>query len=135
MSTCSTGPDFSSGFPAFISAGDILTDLVRGAAPDGANAPAGAPGMDSHWRAHPGGAGWNVARAVARLGLPTACAGALGTDNFSDELWNASVARVSPSGWRTWLMQPKCAHFACARQPSGSFAGSKARSALCSPMK
>ncbi|WP_296649843.1 carbohydrate kinase [Paraburkholderia sp.] len=87
MSTCSTGPDFSSGFPAFISAGDILTDLVRVDAPDGTHSHAG-----SQWRAHPGGAGWNVARAVARLGLPTACAGALGTDNFSDELWNASVA-------------------------------------------
>ncbi|MCP3714559.1 carbohydrate kinase [Paraburkholderia sp. CNPSo 3281] len=94
MSTCSTGPDFSSGFPAFISAGDILTDLVRTPAPEGtphASQP-GSPGMDSHWRAHPGGAGWNVARAVARLGLPTASVGALGVDNFSDELWNASVA-------------------------------------------
>jgi fructokinase len=87
MSTCNTGPDFSSGFPAFVSAGDILTDLVRTPAPDGAPAHA-----DSQWRAHPGGAGWNVARAVARLGLPTACVGSLGTDNFSDELWNASVA-------------------------------------------
>ena len=91
MSTCNTGPDFSSGFPAFISAGDILTDLVRVPAPEGA--PHGTqPGADSHWRAHPGGAGWNVARAVARLGLPTACLGSLGVDNFSDELWNASVA-------------------------------------------
>ncbi|WP_322010509.1 carbohydrate kinase [Paraburkholderia sp. J12] len=87
MSTCSTGPDFSSGFPAFVSAGDILTDLVRTPAPEGTPAQA-----DSQWRAHPGGAGWNVARAVARLGLPTACVGSLGTDNFSDELWNASVA-------------------------------------------
>ena len=87
MSTCGTGPDFSSGFPAFVSAGDILTDLVRLDAPDGAPAHAA-----SQWRAHPGGAGWNVARAVARLGLPTACAGALGTDNFSDELWQASLA-------------------------------------------
>jgi len=87
MSTCGTGPDFSSGFPAFVSAGDILTDLVRLDAPDGAPAHAA-----SQWRAHPGGAGWNVARAVARLGLPTACAGALGTDNFSDELWHASLA-------------------------------------------
>ena len=33
-----------------------------------------------------------IARAVARLGLPTASAGSLGTDNFSDELWDASVA-------------------------------------------
>ncbi|WP_322103743.1 carbohydrate kinase [Paraburkholderia sp. J41] len=95
MSTCGTGPDFSSGFPAFISAGDILTDLVRASAPESAAhalAGAGTPGANSHWSAHPGGAGWNVARAVARLGLPTACAGSLGTDNFSDELWNASVA-------------------------------------------
>jgi fructokinase len=65
-------------FPQFVSAGDILTDLVR---TDGA-----------HWIAHPGGAGWNVARAVARLGLPTAFAGSIGTDCFSDELWRASEA-------------------------------------------
>ncbi|MGF6769454.1 fructokinase [Paraburkholderia sp. GAS199] len=65
-------------FPVFISAGDILTDLVR-------TGPA-------QWLSVPGGAGWNVARCVARLGLPTACAGSLGVDNFSDDLWNASVA-------------------------------------------
>jgi len=85
MSQCSTGPDFSSGFPAFVSAGDILTDLVRVGSP-------GAPSATSQWLAHPGGAGWNVARAVARLGVPSACAGALGTDCFSDDLWTASVA-------------------------------------------
>jgi fructokinase len=68
----------STALPVFVSAGDILTDLVRAG--------------DSQWLSHPGGAGWNVARAVARLGLPTACAGSLGTDCFSDELWNASVA-------------------------------------------
>ncbi len=65
-------------FPQFISAGDILTDLVRGDGP--------------HWTSHPGGAGWNVARAMARLGVPTAFAGAIGTDCFSDELWRASEA-------------------------------------------
>lgn len=65
-------------FPQFVSAGDILTDLVR---TDGAQ-----------WVAHPGGAGWNVARAVARLGLPTAFAGSIGKDCFSDELWRASDA-------------------------------------------
>jgi len=64
--------------PLFVSAGDILTDLVRTGA--------------SQWLSRPGGAGWNVARCVARLGLPTACAGSLGVDNFSDELWNASLA-------------------------------------------
>ncbi len=65
-------------FPTFISAGDILTDLVRSS--------------ESQWVAHPGGAGWNVARAMARLGVSSACAGALGTDCFSDVLWRASEA-------------------------------------------
>jgi fructokinase len=65
-------------FPTFISAGDILTDLVRASGP--------------HWTSHPGGAGWNVARAVARLGIPTAFAGSIGVDCFSDELWRASEA-------------------------------------------
>jgi fructokinase len=44
------------------------------------------------WRSHPGGAGWNVARAMARLGVPTAFAGSIGVDCFSDELWRASEA-------------------------------------------
>ncbi|KMQ79756.1 Fructokinase [Candidatus Burkholderia pumila] len=65
-------------FPQFISAGDILTDMIRTDV--------------SSWLSRPGGAGWNVARAVARLGLPTASAGSLGIDNFSDDLWDASVA-------------------------------------------
>ncbi|WP_425495720.1 carbohydrate kinase family protein [Paraburkholderia hayleyella] len=65
-------------FPSFVSAGDILTDLVRAGS--------------AQWLSRPGGAGWNVARAVARLGLPSACAGSLGLDCFSDELWQASVA-------------------------------------------
>jgi fructokinase len=64
--------------PVFVSAGDILTDLVRESGP--------------HWTSHPGGAGWNVARAVARLGISTAFAGSIGTDCFSDELWRASEA-------------------------------------------
>ncbi|MEX3956425.1 carbohydrate kinase [Trinickia sp. EG282A] len=69
---------FSADFPLFVSAGDILTDLVRM--------------RDAQWVSHAGGAGWNVARAVARLGVPSACAGALGLDCFSDVLWNASAA-------------------------------------------
>ncbi|MGF6596098.1 fructokinase [Paraburkholderia sp. GAS448] len=68
----------STEFPLFVSAGDILTDLVRT--------------DDSRWLSVPGGAGWNVARAVARLGLRTASVGALGKDYFSDAIWNASVA-------------------------------------------
>jgi len=68
----------STELPFFVSAGDILTDLVRTGA--------------SEWLSRPGGAGWNVARAVAQLGVRTACVGSLGVDNFSDELWDASVA-------------------------------------------
>ncbi|MBV8627344.1 MAG: carbohydrate kinase, partial [Paraburkholderia sp.] len=67
----------STEFPLFVSAGDILTDLVRT--------------DDSRWLSVPGGAGWNVARAVARLGLRTASVGAIGKDYFSDAIWNASV--------------------------------------------
>ncbi|KVH69118.1 sugar kinase [Burkholderia ubonensis] len=66
------------GFPVFVSAGDILTDMVRAG--------------DARWTSVPGGAGWNVARAVARLGVPSALAGAIGEDCFSDTLWRASDA-------------------------------------------
>ncbi|CAN0623931.1 putative Fructokinase [Burkholderia multivorans] len=42
----------SAAFPSFVSAGDILTDMVRTAC--------------TQWTSVPGGAGWNVARAVAQ---------------------------------------------------------------------
>lgn len=64
--------------PLIVSAGEALTDLVTA----GGNA----------WQAHPGGAGWNVARACARLGVPSAFAGAVGEDNFGEELTRASEA-------------------------------------------
>lgn len=63
--------------PLIVSAGEALTDLVTA----GGN----------QWTAHPGGAAWNVARACARLGLPSAFAGAVGQDNFGDDLVRASV--------------------------------------------
>ena len=62
--------------PLIVSAGEALTDLVTA----GGNA----------WHAHPGGAGWNVARACASLGVPSAFAGAVGGDNFGDDLQRAS---------------------------------------------
>ena len=64
--------------PLIVSAGEALTDLVTA----GGNA----------WHAHPGGAGWNVARACARLGVPSAFAGAVGQDNFGDDLHRESLA-------------------------------------------
>lgn len=64
--------------PLIVSAGEALTDLVTAG--------------DNVWQAHPGGAGWNVARACARLGIPSAFAGAVGEDNFGEELTQASEA-------------------------------------------
>ncbi|MFC4453246.1 carbohydrate kinase [Deinococcus sonorensis] len=62
--------------PLIVSAGEALTDLIT----EGG----------SRWSAHPGGAGWNVARACAALGVPTAFAGTVGADNFGDEIWESS---------------------------------------------
>ncbi|GBF05042.1 fructokinase [Deinococcus aerius] len=61
--------------PLIVSAGEALTDLVTA----GGNV----------WHAHPGGAAWNVARACARLGVPSAFAGAVGQDNFGEDLRRA----------------------------------------------
>jgi len=63
--------------PLIVSAGEALTDLVTAG--------------ENLWKAHPGGAGWNAARACARLGVPSAFAGAVGEDNFGDDLGRASA--------------------------------------------
>ncbi|MFC4427461.1 carbohydrate kinase family protein [Deinococcus navajonensis] len=65
-------------WPQIVSAGEALTDLVTAGG--------------EHWTAHPGGAGWNVARACARLGVSAAFAGAVGHDNFGEDLRHASAA-------------------------------------------
>ncbi|UBV43439.1 carbohydrate kinase [Deinococcus taeanensis] len=62
--------------PLIVSAGEALIDLVTAGG--------------SSWQAHTGGAGWNVARACAALGVPSAFAGAVGDDNFGDDLTRAS---------------------------------------------
>ncbi len=64
--------------PLIVCAGEALIDLVTGGG--------------STWHAHPGGAAWNVARACAALGVPSAFAGAVGQDNFGDDLKAASDA-------------------------------------------
>ncbi len=58
--------------PRFISAGEALTDLIRQA--------------DGYWLARAGGAPWNVARVMARFGIPSAFAGSVSRDNFGDEI-------------------------------------------------
>ncbi len=63
---------------AFVVFGEALTDFIR--QPDG------------QWRAIPGGACWNVARAAARLGVPTGYAGSVSTDVFGAELYALTQA-------------------------------------------
>jgi fructokinase len=66
-------------FPSFITAGEALTDLIV---------------QDlghERWQALVGGSTWNVARVMARLGLPSAFAGAISQDVFGDALWQASA--------------------------------------------
>lgn len=64
--------------PAFASFGEALTDLIRSG--------------PTAWQAACGGAGWNVARAMSCLGVPSAFAGAISADVFGDALWDASQA-------------------------------------------
>lgn len=65
-------------FPLFVAAGEALTDMV---VQDGAQ---------QYWRSLTGGSTWNVARAMAKLEVPTAFAGAISQDVFGDALWQAS---------------------------------------------
>jgi fructokinase len=64
--------------PAFVSAGEALTDLIR-------------TGTDQ-WTSRTGGAGLNVARAMARLGIHSAFAGAVSTDVFGNALTTSAFA-------------------------------------------
>jgi fructokinase len=65
--------------PRVVVFGEALTDLIR-------------QDDEAHWLARPGGAPWNVARVVARLGVPTAFAGAVSGDVFGVELARQSAA-------------------------------------------
>jgi fructokinase len=67
-------------FPLFVAAGEALTDMIV--------QDAGA----THWNSKVGGSTWNVGRAMARLGVPSAFAGAVSRDVFGDQLWHASEA-------------------------------------------
>lgn len=58
--------------PRFVSAGEALTDMIRQ--------------RDNIWIARSGGAPWNVARVMARLGIASAFAGGISRDNFGAEL-------------------------------------------------
>jgi len=73
--------------PLMLCAGEALTDLIDQG--------------DERWVSRVGGSVWNVARALAALGEPTAFAGAVSRDRFGDALWSASQA----VGLDTRLMQ------------------------------
>ncbi|KQZ43189.1 carbohydrate kinase [Duganella sp. Root1480D1] len=64
--------------PQFVAAGEALTDLLR-------SGPAA-------WSSQAGGSAWNVARVVAKLGIPSAFAGAVSRDVFGAELAAATSA-------------------------------------------
>ena len=64
-------------FPRFVAAGEALTDLIHG--------------EGQHWLSKTGGSTWNVARAVAALGVRSAFAGAISRSCFGDALWHASA--------------------------------------------
>lgn len=66
--------------PVFVAAGEALTDMIV------------ADAAGEQWHSKVGGSTWNVARAMARLGVPTAFAGAISEDVFGDALWDASAA-------------------------------------------
>lgn len=63
--------------PRYVVFGEALTDMLRQA--------------DGRWLSVPGGACWNVARVGARLGVPTAFAGAVSNDLFGDQLDSAGT--------------------------------------------
>lgn len=63
--------------PSFVAFGEALTDLIR-------------TGEDS-WRSISGGAPWNVAMAMSRLGELSAFAGGISSDLFGQAIWQAST--------------------------------------------
>ena len=67
-----------SALPRFVAAGEALTDMLR-------------TGADS-WTSQVGGSTWNVARVLARLGVPSAFAGAVSCDVFGAQLAEANSA-------------------------------------------
>jgi fructokinase len=66
--------------PLFVAAGEALTDLIV------------SDTGKSNWNSQVGGAGWNVARVMASLGVASAFAGAISTDVFGAALFDASAA-------------------------------------------
>lgn len=62
--------------PRVVVFGEALTDIVQG--------------LPGHWRSFPGGAPWNVARGLSRLGISCGFAGAVSLEALGDELYAES---------------------------------------------
>lgn len=71
--------------PHVVVFGEALTDIVQGE-----------PGQ---WQGYPGGAPWNVARGLSRLGVSSAFAGAISSDGLGDELARESAAAGLPEAF------------------------------------
>lgn len=68
--------------PRIVVFGEALTDIVQSS-----------PG---EWTSYPGGAPWNVARGLSRLGVSCAFAGAVSTDALGDQLIRESISAGLP---------------------------------------
>lgn len=64
-------------FPSVVCIGEALTDMHQ-SGPD-------------EWQSRVGGSTWNVARAIAKLGVTSAFAGAISQDGLGQSLWRASA--------------------------------------------
>ena len=96
--------------PRFAAFGEALTDFVRQG--------------DDVWRSVPGGAPWNVARAMAAFGVASAFGGAISRDCFGDALWQASLeARLDTRGVQRVDKSPLLAMVHATHPPQYFFVG------------
>lgn len=99
-------------YPLFVAAGEALTDMI-------VQDPA-----QQQWLGQVGGSTWNVARAMARLDVPTAFAGAISRDVFGDALWQASeAARLDLRFLQRYDKSPLLAIVHCSEPPAYFFIG------------
>lgn len=96
--------------PRAVVFGEALTDLVQG--------------LPGQWQGYPGGAPWNVARALSQLGVSTAFAGSVSNDSLGDGI----VEKSAEAGLDMRFIQrterdPLVAIIPSSRPPKYFFAG------------
>ncbi|VVO41203.1 carbohydrate kinase family protein [Pseudomonas fluorescens] len=96
--------------PRAVVFGEALTDLVQG--------------LPGQWKGYPGGAPWNVARALSRLGVSSAFAGSVSTDSLGDEIVRQSETAGLHGGFFQRVdRDPLVAIVPSSRPPRYFFAG------------